>query len=157
MKSYKHKTGVTLVEMLIVVAVIAILASMAIGIAARIDNQDRERDLKSTFVLLESALREYYEYRNRFPDPNHPDYPAHSSSAMLYEQLYSIPGSRKILGKISNSLIRNNPDMDGAPEIYDSWGTVLGYRYDDARNNFPKLISAGPDKIPGNYDDITNK
>ncbi|MHC4572068.1 MAG: prepilin-type N-terminal cleavage/methylation domain-containing protein, partial [Planctomycetota bacterium] len=39
MKSYKHKTGVTLVEILIVVGIIAILAAMVISLAARIDSR----------------------------------------------------------------------------------------------------------------------
>ena len=57
MKRYKYKYGVTLVEILVVVAVIAILATMVIGIAARINDQSKEQGLESTFTLLESALR----------------------------------------------------------------------------------------------------
>jgi hypothetical protein len=42
------------------------------------------------------------------------------------------------------------------PEIYDPWGTPLDYRY-EAGENFPELISAGPDRKFGNADDITNR
>jgi prepilin-type N-terminal cleavage/methylation domain-containing protein len=62
MKSYEHKTGFTLVEMIIVVAIIAILATMVIGIAARIDHQGKERLMKETFELLDAALEEFRDY-----------------------------------------------------------------------------------------------
>jgi len=173
MKSRKYKAGFTLVEMLIVVAIIAILATMVVGLATRIDNQAKERGLKSTFALLDSALQEYYDYWKDspvpFPDPNKPPYLTHS--AALYGQLYSTPTSRKILEKISSKLIRDTPGAVGMPEICDPWGTVLDYRYVPG-DNFPLLVSAGPDRkfhLPGpdgrfgtaddviSGDDITNR
>lgn len=73
MKSYRNKTGVTLVEILIVVAVIAILTTMVVGIAARISNQSKEQLTKNTFALLNAALgqfRDYgYNYNPVIPDP----------------------------------------------------------------------------------------
>jgi prepilin-type N-terminal cleavage/methylation domain-containing protein len=154
MKSYKYKYGLTLVEMLVVTAIVVILATIAIGIATRIDNQSKERGLKSTFTLLEGALQEYYEYWKRFPDPNQSPYPNHS--AALYGQLSSTPSSRKLLDKVSDSLIQNNPTGVDMPQIHDLWGTVLDYRYVPG-DNFPMLISAGPDKIFGTADDIKNR
>jgi prepilin-type N-terminal cleavage/methylation domain-containing protein len=150
MKRRRYNAGFTLVEMLIVVAVIAILATMVVGLAGRIDTQSKERALKSTFTLLDSALQEYYEYWNAFPDPNmNPPYPTHS--AALYGQLYSTPTSRKILGKINPKLIRDNP-----PQIYDLWGMPLDYIYVPS-DNFPLLVSAGPDRNLGTGDDISSR
>jgi prepilin-type N-terminal cleavage/methylation domain-containing protein len=79
MKSYEHKTGFTLVEMIIVVAIIAILAMMVIGIAARIDSQGKERLMKETFDLLDSALEEFADYGyayelSRFNDDDERDF-----------------------------------------------------------------------------------
>lgn len=154
MKSYKYKHGLTLVEMLVVTAIIAILATIAIGIATRIDNQSKERGLKSTFALLEGALQEYHEYWKTFPDPNQIPYANHS--AALYGQLSSTPSSRKILDKVSDSLIQINPQGIDMPQIRDPWGTVLDYRYIPG-DNFPMLVSAGPDKVFGTADDIKNR
>ncbi len=149
MKSYKHKYGVTLVEMLIVLAIIALLTSMVIGIAGRISNQSKEQLTRNTFALLESALQEYYEYWGYFPEQAEEDFTnAAAHSEILYGALNSILSSRKILEKISNSLIKHNVDTGAVPpipEIYDPWRTVLDYRY-VAGNNFPELISAGPDR-----------
>jgi len=150
----RGKSGFTLMEMLIVIAVIALLASMVVGIAGRIDSKGKERLAESTFSLLEGALQEYYQYRNEYPaapataDPN-------VNCENLYARLRETPGSQKILEYISNSLIQNRfGDANTPPEIYDPWGTVLNYVYDPASGNLPKLISAGPDKIPGSADDI---
>jgi prepilin-type N-terminal cleavage/methylation domain-containing protein len=150
MKSHEYNAGFTLVEMLIVVAIIALLATMVVGLAARIDTQSKERGLKSTFTLLDGALQEYYDYWKAFPDPNKAPYLTHS--AALYGQLYSTPTSRKILEEISSKLIRDNP-----PQIYDPWGALLDYRYKSG-DNFPLLVSAGPDKsFVNTTDNISNR
>lgn len=64
-----------------------------------------------------------------------------------------------ILEKINASLIKQNVDtgsIQPVPEIYDPWGTVIDYRY-TISDTFPELVSAGPDRIFGNADDISNK
>jgi len=77
MESYKHKTGVTLVEILIVVAIVAILATMVISLAARIDSQGKERLTENTFALLNAALGEFcdYGYNYRHSDYDGFDFP----------------------------------------------------------------------------------
>ena len=160
MKTRKYKFGLSLVEMLVVVGVIALLVTMVISVASRIDSQSKEKGLKSTFALLEGALEEYREYKGTFPEQRVRDFtnvPGHSEG--LYSALYSIPSSRKILEQVSDSLIQhnfNNGDVPPVPEIYDPWGTPLDYRYEPG-DNFPELISAGPDKVFGNADDIKNR
>ena len=158
MKSNKYKHGVTLVEILVVVSIIALLASMVIGIASRIDNQSKERCLESTFALLESALQEYHEYTGKFPEQpekNFTNVLVHSE--YLYNELSLIPESQKILGKIADSLLKNEYGAAETPaEIYDTWGMALDYRYVPG-DNFPELVSAGPDKIFGTADDISNR
>ncbi len=158
MKSYKYKHGVTLVEILVVVAIIAMLASMVISIAARIDNQSKERCLECNCALLEFALQEYREYTGKFPEQPEKNFTnALVHSEYLYKELHLIPESRNILGKIADSLLKNKYGAADTPaEIYDPWGTVLDYRY-VAGDNFPEIISAGPDKIFGTADDISNK
>jgi type II secretory pathway pseudopilin PulG len=67
-KNYEHKTGVTLVEMLIVVAITVILTTMVIGIAARIDDQSKERLTRNTIAIVSAALREFHDYGYRYKD-----------------------------------------------------------------------------------------
>lgn len=158
MKRYKYKCGITLVEILVVVAIIAMLATMVIGIASRINDQSKERGLESTFTLLESALQEYCEGTGKFPEQPEKNYAnALIHSEYLYRELNLIPESRKILGRITKSLVKNEyGTFDTPPEIYDPWGIVIDYIY-IAGDNFPELVSAGPDKIFGTADDISNK
>ena len=158
MKTRKYKHGLSLVEMLIVVGLIAMLATMIISVVSRIDSQSKEKGVESVFVLLEGALEEYKEFQGGFPGQPVMDFTsAAAHSEYLYAQLYSVPGSRKILEKISDSLIENKFGAADSPaEIYDPWSTALEYRYAPG-DNFPKLISAGPDAIFDNTDDINNR
>jgi prepilin-type N-terminal cleavage/methylation domain-containing protein len=158
MKTYKYKQGLTLIEMVVVVGIIALLVTMIISLVSRFDNQARERGLEGTFTLLEDALQEYHEFTDGFPEQPEKDFAnAAAHSEYLYQQLYSIPDSRNIMEKISDSLIKNKYETTQAlPEIYDPWGTSLEYRYITG-DTFPVLISAGPDKIFGTADDIRSR
>jgi len=158
METRRYKHGLSLIEMLIVLGLIAILATMVIRVASRIDNQSKEKGIESVFALLEGALEEYKEFQGDFPGQPVRDFTnAAAHSEYLYRELYSIPGSRKILEKISDSLIENKfGTADSPAEIYDPWGTALEYRYAPG-DNFPELVSAGPDRVFGNADDIINR
>jgi len=153
--------GITLIEMLVVLAVIMLLAGIVVGVGLGIENQSKKKAVKATFALLESALQEYYDFTGRFPAAN--DANPNVNCEILYAALNSLPGSRRILENISEKIIHNkftNP-APGPPiyEIYDPWGTVLDYRY-TAGDSFPRLISAGPDKKTGvgfDGDNITNR
>lgn len=148
----------TLVEILVVVAIIAMLATIAIGIASRINDQSKEKGLESTFTVLESALQEYCEGTGKFPEQPEKNFAnALIHSEYLYRELDLMPESRKILGAVTESLIKNEyGTIDTQPEIYDPWGIVMDYIYVPG-DNFPELLSAGPDKIFGTADDISNK
>jgi prepilin-type N-terminal cleavage/methylation domain-containing protein len=158
MKTYKYKQGLTLIEMVVVVGIIALLVTMIISLVSRFDNQAKERAMDGVFTLLEEALQEYHEFTDGFPEQPEADFAnAATHSEYLYQQLYSIPDSRKILEKISDSLIKNEYETTQTlQEIYDPWGTVLEYRY-FPEDTFPVLISAGPDKIFDTADDIRSR
>jgi prepilin-type N-terminal cleavage/methylation domain-containing protein len=160
MKTRKYEHGVTLVEMLIVAAVIAILATMVVGLATRMDSQAREKGVESIFALLAGALQEYHEFTDAFPEQPEKNFAnAAAHSEYLYDELHSVPSSRNILGKISDSLIKHNFDpgvVPPVPEIYDPWGTTLDYIY-VLGDQFPVLLSAGPDRNFGTDDDMSNR
>jgi prepilin-type N-terminal cleavage/methylation domain-containing protein len=159
MKTRKYKNGLSLIEMLVVVAVIAVLATMVIGVATHIDTQAKEKGIESVLTLLEGALQEYHEFTGSFPEQLEKNFVnAAAHSEYLYQELSSIPNSRKILETINNSLIENKyGTAQTPPEIHDPWGTALDYRYVRAIDNFPELISAGPDRNFNTADDISNR
>jgi len=211
----KAKIGVTLVEMLIVLAVITLLVSMVVGIAARLDNQNKERLAKNTFALVGAALGQFKEYGYHYKSERYRDFefpidcngldrgdleselgealgmvcqvfgdhndPNFSGSEALYFFLREVPASREVLDKIDKSLITNEGSdkremriQIGNKEyplqrIIDPWGKTVRYSYyensreisneppEDERRNFPIITSAGPDRIFGTADDITNR
>ena len=107
MKPGSLKSGFTLIEMLMVVAIIAVLVSMVVGVTKRIDDQRKERLCQSTIVLLGNALEQFrdfgYEYKNNdyagltFPlDCNNydiitPSFPYPNVPDTLQDALYSAP------------------------------------------------------------------
>lgn len=153
-----NKDGLTLVEIVAVVALIAILATIVVGVAGRIDGQAKEKAVESIFVLLDSALQEYRQFTDKFPEQPE-DNPANAAahSEFLYHELNSVPDSRAVLEKIDKSSIENKYGSAGTSvEIYDPWGMPLDYRYSPGEN-FPAMISAGPDKTFGTADDMSNR
>ena len=154
MRTHKNRHGLSLIEIMTAVAIVAILAAITLRIVSHIDKQNNEKKIESTFALLDGALEEYYSYWKGFPDPNKSPYPTHS--AALYEQLKSTPGTDKFLEGINEKLIQKNPSVTDMQQIYDPWGTLLDYRYISSYT-FPKIVSAGPDRIFGTSDDIQNK
>jgi prepilin-type N-terminal cleavage/methylation domain-containing protein len=74
MKSDANKTGLSLIEMLIVVAIVVILTTMVIGLAGRITDQSKEQLTKSTLAILNSAIRQFHDYKYRYKDPMYVDF-----------------------------------------------------------------------------------
>jgi len=69
MRSCRYKASFTLVEMLIVVAIIVLLATMVVGIASRIDTQSKENLARSTIAILTAALEQFQDYGYTYPAP----------------------------------------------------------------------------------------
>jgi len=62
MNNNRYKNGVTLVEILTVVAIIAILASIVVGIATRLDNKAKEQLAQNTIGIITDALEQFADY-----------------------------------------------------------------------------------------------
>ena len=61
-------TGFTLIEMLAVVAIIAILVSMVVGITKRVDDQRKEQLCRSTIDLIGNALEQFRDFGYEYKD-----------------------------------------------------------------------------------------
>ena len=68
MKSGPGKSGFTLIEMLAVVAIIAILVGMVVGLSRRIDDQGKERLCRDTLELIGNALEQFRDFGYEYPD-----------------------------------------------------------------------------------------
>ena len=74
MKSYENKTGLSLVEMLIVVAIIVVLTTMVIGLAGRVTNQSKEQLTNSTIAIITAALGQFHDYKYPYKDLAYADF-----------------------------------------------------------------------------------
>lgn len=74
MNSCRYKTGVTLVEILTVVAIIAILASIVVGIVSRIDNKAKEQLAQSTIAIIADALEQFHDYEYQYSNISYSEF-----------------------------------------------------------------------------------
>lgn len=211
------KSGVTLVEMLVVIAVIMVLVSISIGIAGQVNNWGKQRLTVNTLAILDAALRQFCDYQYQY---NYRDYkvfrfpldcndglppndtlinifqnefqqpisimpasanpiqhrPEWSGCEGMYFFLSRIPECRKTLARLDNAAIIGSDENANLMQlvigqsiypllrIVDAWGTTLHYDYYDemiasweTRRTFPVIASAGPDRIFGTTDDISNR
>ena len=65
------KRGFTLVEMLVVIAIVAALATMIVGVASRIESREKEKLGKNTLALLTTALAQFHDYDFVYKDPDY--------------------------------------------------------------------------------------
>lgn len=177
MRKYSEQSGFSLVEVLVVIAVLAILAGTLMGFSKRLRQQADEKLCKATIDILITAIEQYYDYHGEFPayDPVLEDVaPARENYAIeiLHDCLYSLPGSRKLCEQIQVSQIGDtDTDLsgklvkDGRIEFLDPWGNALDYQTGiiDASNNyvpwtFPVIVSGGPDgDLTTTADNISSK
>lgn len=141
MKSYRYKTGVTLIEMLIVVAIIAILAALVITTAGRIEARANEQLTESTITIITAAVEQFRDYDYQYPDALYsalkfpldcsdsnyvsetdiayalgaaePLNVDYSPDEVWYYFLNKIPECRKTLDKIDASLKKNTTIITG--------------------------------------------
>jgi prepilin-type N-terminal cleavage/methylation domain-containing protein len=126
MRTGKRQAGFTLVELLIVLAVMAILIVTVLVAGKAVRVQAQCRLAASTIDILIAALEQYYEFSGEFPlscegfgqaalaetlggtgatitdGTYHSDF---ASGSALYYYLSQTPGSRRIINSISPSLV----------------------------------------------------
>jgi prepilin-type N-terminal cleavage/methylation domain-containing protein len=154
----KHNRGVTLVEMLVVLGIIVVLAGIVVTAALRIDSQAKESELRNTFAVIGSALREYYEFKGQFPlQPERNSNNALAHVETLVKELRAVPAARLVLDKVSATLVKSEGGPGDLQSIRDPWGTPIDYTYVVPDDTYPELASAGPDRTFGTGDDIRNK
>ena len=66
MKTNRYKSGLTLLEILVSVGIIAILTTIMVSVYTRVDYQSNRRLLKSTFAILNNSLEEFRDYGYRY-------------------------------------------------------------------------------------------
>jgi prepilin-type N-terminal cleavage/methylation domain-containing protein len=175
MKRKQNKSGLTLVEILVVISIIALLAAGLYSVGNYVETQAKVKLAESTIETLCCALEQYRDFYDgvtgvgKFPDPdaNAPSLPTTPPGPnevpagcslnieKLYYRLSCAPDAKKIIGQINPSLIKDK-NKNNFPEIVDPWQNYFHYSYVTG-DNFPVIDSNGPNRISGDDDDISSK
>ncbi len=140
-----------MVEILTAVAIVSILAMILLGVGKRLKTQADERLARSTIEIVVTAISQYYEFWDEFPNPNQDV--ALSPVENLYDQLYDTPNSRRFCEQIQASQIGDTSDPPNDElEFLDPWGEPLDYSY-SAGDSFPVVESGGADGDPNTAGD----
>ena len=131
------RRGFTLVEMLVVIAIILVLASLSVGLGVRIVEDARYKNTLGLVMNLDRMCSNYYMEEGHYP-PND-----RNGSASLHHHLgrdrETYRGGEILRGKpyleFRQSWLRTPGDPDSNPSpIVDAWGQEIGYAVPGAYN-----------------------
>ena len=167
--------GFTIVELLIVVAILALAAVALVGVTIHIQTQGDVALTKQSVQLLSAAVAQFYDITGHYPvddwtnrdDDGSRIYGANSSGTpkpdeLLYLQLSLLPQTRKIIAKLPDQLLAKPHDditvtLGGQQTPYlrsivDPWHTEDDHRplryirnVSSVGEGFPTIRSDGPD------------
>ncbi len=179
-RNSQSRLGFTLVEVLIVVAILAVVAAGLVGLSSYLQTQNNTVLTEKCLELLSTAVAEFYDITAHFPIDDWGDIGADgsriagasksgdnpNSDELLYLQLSLLPQTRQIISKLPEKLLASplsearvqlahdlSANTPYLRSIVDPWGEPLHY---DASGSFPRIWSSGPDGIDddGGGDDI---
>jgi prepilin-type N-terminal cleavage/methylation domain-containing protein len=124
MPSIFYGKGFTLIEMMVVVAIIVILVSMMVGIAKRIDDQGKERLCRDTIALIGNALEQFRDFGYEYKDAGYLEFTfpldCNDDSAAMRNVL--IPTLEKALGLTAGAITifsgTNEYEYSGSEALY---------------------------------------
>jgi len=113
------KRGFTLVEMLVVIAIVSLLATLVIGVASRIESREKEKLGKNTLALLTTALAQFHDYGFSY---KHSDYTAFG---FPLDCNGFIAGEVEATLEVALGLTAGDVIIDGAHDVNDSSNEVM--------------------------------
>ena len=151
-----HKHGFTLVELLVVIVVLGILATITVKIATNVGDSTSEARARADLAVLSTAL-ERYKMKNS-------DYPHKADNNEVLNALmgFTDPNGKKLRKKkrsfidTSTLVFTDNwveqEDISSVPtsiKILDPWDNPYEYEYDRNEDIAYNLYSKGADGLSG--------
>ncbi len=149
--------GFTLIELMTVMAIIAVLAALTIGGAKYAVRKGAENRAKAEIHALETALEDFKADKGFYP-PQPMDPPPPGNSTVLYDALAGTTGGKPYFNFKPDQL----QTVAGKKRIIDPFGHEYNYLTGPTAHNRVTfdLWSSGPDGLTGTAaekaDDITN-
>jgi prepilin-type N-terminal cleavage/methylation domain-containing protein len=111
------RAGFTLIEILVVVSIIAILASLAVPTANVVMRHAKETQARALIAGLIAGVKSYQTEYNRFPDPT---YNGTAGSGYTADQAYAVDGSNNdLLGILHPDQTQPPTQASGNPRRID--------------------------------------
>jgi prepilin-type N-terminal cleavage/methylation domain-containing protein len=133
--------GFTLVEALVVVVIIAILVSLAIGVVGWLTIRAEADEVKTELRVIMTSIQAFYEEKGSYPDDA-------TTAPPLGDQLKTVPDALKRLASLSKTA------FEGSGDLKDRYGNKIDYFRERGAGGTPLLRSRGADGIAGTKDDI---
>jgi prepilin-type N-terminal cleavage/methylation domain-containing protein len=139
MKHKQNKNGLTIVEILVAIAIVALLAVGLYSVGSYVETQSKITLTESTIETLVAALDEYHDFYGKFPFDANESYDrndiesvvdgdvtdkagtpllaadyndVYASNEALYHFLNKCPSSKKIVNSINLSLLTNKDNKN---------------------------------------------
>ena len=135
-----RQRGFTLVELIVAVAIMAILVTLVVGVSKHVRAEAARKATASTQAILMDAIQEYFEQKG--------GYPPQSSMAELVEELKAQPEARTRLYLLPQDAFKTTTG-----EVVDGFGNAMSYSETGGLGGGPVVISSGPDGPQGTSED----
>jgi prepilin-type N-terminal cleavage/methylation domain-containing protein len=130
----RPQRGFTLVEMLVVVAVIAILAGLVVGLTSRASSAARDNKIKVMRDQLVTAIESYHAHFGFYPPDNRRQLPSREFDSLVNPLFYELTGT-----------VLDNPHSPTGVFRSPDYGDVLTSQQIIALFNREGFVNASPD------------
>ena len=136
----KTSCGFTLIEALVVIVIIALLASLMVGITGALAARAQADEIRTDMRVIMTAIQVFYEEKGAYP----------IEGELLPPQLKQVPAAAKRLASLEKTVF----DGTSTSEFKDRYDNDIEYFRAGGPGGTPLLRSPGPDGEDDTADDI---
>lgn len=137
----KTSCGFTLIEALVVIVIIALLASLMVAITGALAARAQADEIRTDMGVIMTAIQAFYDETGAYPTESPP-------GLALGDQLKGLLAAAERLASLEKTV------FDGSGPFKDRYGNDIEYFRDRGPGGTPLLRSPGPDGEDDTADDI---
>ena len=145
--------GFTLIEMIVVVAIIAVLVTIVVGVSGLVLSRASVERTKVNMQVIYQAIEAYHDAEENYP-PDEPDsappadwgagtrnWHAYCRGKKLYDELISVPQAQAHIANLKDVIM----NISGNNVFVDGFDKYMEYFSSEGVGGTPVIISAGSD------------